>query len=53
MTSIRDHSFHLDSPGQSVMERAGVPAVLYAQCILQAIAHNILQMHVFKKDQRV
>ena len=24
MTSIRDHSFSLDSPGQSAMERAGV-----------------------------
>ena len=33
MTSIRDHSFHLDSPGQSyVMERAGVLNVLYSQC---------------------
>ena len=28
-----DHSFHLGSPGQSVMVRAGVPNVLYTQCI--------------------
>ena len=33
MTSIRDHSFHLDLPGQSVMERAGVLNVLYIQCV--------------------
>ena len=27
MTSIRDHSFNLDSSGNSVIERAGVPNV--------------------------
>jgi hypothetical protein len=32
VTSIRDHSFHLDSSGQSVLER-GVLNVLYSQCI--------------------
>jgi hypothetical protein len=29
---MKDHSFHLDSPGQSVIERAGVLNVLYTQC---------------------
>ena len=27
MTSIRDHTFHLDSPGKYVMESTGVPNV--------------------------
>ena len=36
MGIIRDHRFHLDLPGQSVMERAGVPNVLYTQCIYGA-----------------
>ena len=32
MSSISDHSFRLDSPGQSIMDRAGVPNVLFTQC---------------------
>ena len=36
MTSIKYHSlsFHLDSPGQSVIERTGVPNVLSTQCFI-------------------
>jgi hypothetical protein len=33
VTSIRDHIFHLDSPGQSVMEGAGVPNILSTRWI--------------------
>ena len=40
MTSIRDHSFLLDSPGQSVMERAGVRNVLYTQCVSVGLVQN-------------
>ena len=32
-TSISAYSFHLYSPSESVTERAGVPNVLYTQCI--------------------
>uniref|UniRef100_A0A8C7FPE9 Engulfment and cell motility 1 n=1 Tax=Oncorhynchus kisutch TaxID=8019 RepID=A0A8C7FPE9_ONCKI len=43
VTSIRDRSFHLDSPGQSVMDRAGVLNVLYTQCISAAQLHERIQ----------
>ena len=41
MTSIWDHSFHLDSPGQSVMKRAGVHNVLYTQCSERITENNL------------
>jgi hypothetical protein len=39
VTSIRNHSFHLDSPGQSVMARAGVLNVLYTQYMYYKDSH--------------
>ena len=49
VASIRDHSFHLDSPGQSVMERADVPNVLCTQCTSLSTVlsdHLLLQSRV-------
>uniref|UniRef100_A0A8C7QBC6 ELMO domain-containing protein n=1 Tax=Oncorhynchus mykiss TaxID=8022 RepID=A0A8C7QBC6_ONCMY len=43
VTSIRDRSFHLESPGQSVMDRAGVLNVLYTQCI--SSSQTAAQLH--------
>ena len=39
--SMRDHSFHLDSPGQSMSwKRPSVPNVLYTQCIMSLFSHD-------------
>ena len=43
LTLTRDHRFHLYSPVQSIIERAGVHNVLYTQCTLK---HFCVKSHL-------
>jgi hypothetical protein len=43
---IMDHSFHLDPPGQTVMERAGVPKVfLYTHISIRMLTSGVYTVH--------